>query len=511
MYLLDSFIELVPAVSKKSADHYVVFKKVCDIWLSLDNTEVKKANTSGMFRVNLAFYRNINTSHCVEYNLDFAEIKQGCARRCPPLLVKFHPKYLANKGKGKKSSDKPQLSIPDDALKEINTEDGNVEDEVSTGDKQDIIPKSSETTLPDIMSENASAALTSVDSQLKINVNEASEDQPGTVPTGEPSSSNSRKNSQEPQTVCDKHATFESSADNVQTKSTEVETVSAETATLESSGDNVETEIEKQSEIKETEENTHTKALPANPSKDQPSIFDENPKQKGGCTAAEMAPLEFKKRLFVDIERYPNLLKRYQKGKVKVHVSCTEDERLNRIKEKVISSTESNKYLSETVDETNKVQKPIILSTPAAAVTSDDDSSGSSGEDGDDSETDPNYNPTKDVDDEDMPSKPKKAKTKDDGNNTCMLAFYNSVFFGIPIFTHFLYNNYPVFTGMGQCKISSTRSTPQMTRRVTGLGRKKPTNKGEIDKYKFMNYLIYTSLEDFSLLHVHTVHYCIHL
>ena len=39
-YLLDSFIELVPAVTKKSADHYVVFKKV---WLSLDNTEVKKA------------------------------------------------------------------------------------------------------------------------------------------------------------------------------------------------------------------------------------------------------------------------------------------------------------------------------------------------------------------------------------------------------------------------------------------------------------------------------------
>ena len=61
-YLLDSFIELVPAVTKKSADHYVVFKKVRDMWLSLDNTEVKKANMSGMFRVNLAFYRNINTS-----------------------------------------------------------------------------------------------------------------------------------------------------------------------------------------------------------------------------------------------------------------------------------------------------------------------------------------------------------------------------------------------------------------------------------------------------------------
>ena len=58
-YILDSFIELVPAVTKKSSDHYVVFKKVCDMWLSLDNTEVKKANLSWMFRVNLAIYCNI--------------------------------------------------------------------------------------------------------------------------------------------------------------------------------------------------------------------------------------------------------------------------------------------------------------------------------------------------------------------------------------------------------------------------------------------------------------------
>ena len=90
-YLLDSFIELVPAVTKKSANHYVVFKKVRDMWLSLDNTEVKKANMSGMFRVNLAFYRNINTSKWVDYNIDFVAIKQGRARRRPPLLVKSHP------------------------------------------------------------------------------------------------------------------------------------------------------------------------------------------------------------------------------------------------------------------------------------------------------------------------------------------------------------------------------------------------------------------------------------
>ena len=42
--------------------------------------------------------------------------------------------------------------------------------------------------------------------------------------------------------------------------------------------------------------------------------------------------------------------------------------------------------MSETVDETKKLQEPIILSTAAAADTSDSDSTGSSGEGGDDSE-----------------------------------------------------------------------------------------------------------------------------
>ena len=147
-YLLDSFIELVPAVTKKSANHYVVFKKVRDMWLSLDNTEVKKANMSGMFRVNLAFYPNINTSKCVDYNIDFVTIKQGCTRRRPPLLVKSHPKYSGQKGKGKKSSAQPQLSIPDDPSKEFVGEGRILQNEVSAGGTADIQPETSESTCP---------------------------------------------------------------------------------------------------------------------------------------------------------------------------------------------------------------------------------------------------------------------------------------------------------------------------------------------------------------------------
>ena len=73
--------------------------------------------------------------------------------------------------------------------------------------------------------------------------------------------------------------------------------------------------------------------------------------------------------------------------------------------------------MSETVDERKNLQKPILSNTPADPDSSDDESTGSSGE-GDDSETDPNYNPAKEVDDEDTPSKAKKPKTSNEGNNT---------------------------------------------------------------------------------------------
>ena len=63
------------------------------------------------------------------------------------------------------------------------------------------------------------------------------------------------------------------------------------------------------------------------------------------------------------------------------------------------------------------LQKQILSNTAADPDSSDDQSTGSSVE-GDDSETDPDYNPAKDVDDEDTPSKAKKPKTNNEGNNT---------------------------------------------------------------------------------------------
>ena len=99
-----------------------------------------------------------------------------------------------------------------------------------------------------------------------------------------------------------------------------------------------------------------------------------------------------------------------------MYVSHTEDEHLNTIKEKVISKVAFNNYLSETVHETENLEKPILWNTGSDTDSSDDQSTGSSVE-GDDSERDPDYNPAKDVDDEDTPSKAKKPKTTNKGNN----------------------------------------------------------------------------------------------
>ena len=190
---------------------------------------------------NLAFFHNISISKCVDYNIDFADIKQGCARRHPPLLVKGHPKFSQKKRKGKKSSAEPQLSIPDDAFKEFLSQDGSIQNEAFEGDKQEIQPKSTETTSADMMSENAVAALASVDSQLPNTINEPSEGQADTVPIPQSISSNSGKIPQVPQGVYDEHATLENTGDNVLTNSTEVQSVSPEKSKVQSTDDNVAT------------------------------------------------------------------------------------------------------------------------------------------------------------------------------------------------------------------------------------------------------------------------------
>ena len=73
--MLDSFTELIPGHSKKATDHYILYKHVNQVWLRYDNEVVKKTNVAGHFHVNLAFFRHVQTSTAVQFDLDFVTIK----------------------------------------------------------------------------------------------------------------------------------------------------------------------------------------------------------------------------------------------------------------------------------------------------------------------------------------------------------------------------------------------------------------------------------------------------
>ena len=96
-------------------------------------------------------------------------------QKAPSTFSKVSPQVFGTEGKRQKSSAQTQLSILDDAFKEFLGEGPILQNEVSAGDTAHIQPKTSETTCPKNMSENASVALTSVDSHLQINDNEGSE------------------------------------------------------------------------------------------------------------------------------------------------------------------------------------------------------------------------------------------------------------------------------------------------------------------------------------------------
>ena len=188
-----------------------------------------------------------------------------CIRRHPPLLVKSHPKYSGQKGKAQKSSTQPQLSIPDDPSKEFLGEGPILQNEVSAGGTAHIQPETSESTSPKNMSENASVALTSVDTHLEITDNEVSEAEPGTVSIPQASSSN---------------ASSQSADDTAVRNCTEVESVAVEKGTLPNIHDTVGTkssEITKDSVNDKSQANTHNEALHPNPSEKSPFLFPWQP------------------------------------------------------------------------------------------------------------------------------------------------------------------------------------------------------------------------------------------
>ena len=120
--MLDSFTELIPGRSKKATDHYILYKCVNQVWLQYDNEVVKKANLGGQFCVNLAFFRHVQTSTAVKYDLDFATIKQSRVKKSvtfslptgdeiPGKLPKLYGSKSGQKSIHAKSSAIPSTSV----------------------------------------------------------------------------------------------------------------------------------------------------------------------------------------------------------------------------------------------------------------------------------------------------------------------------------------------------------------------------------------------------------------
>ena len=64
----------------------------------------------------------------------------------------------------------------------------------------------------------------------------------------------------------------------------------------------------------------------------------------GGLSAEDLPPLELNKHLHISIECYPNLLKRFQEGKVRIKKAVDQDVRLTAIKSKKVSAEVFSKF-----------------------------------------------------------------------------------------------------------------------------------------------------------------------
>ena len=84
------------------------------MWIRIDNDEIKKAALAGMFRVNLAFYKNRETASSVQYNIDFAQIKTARSRRNASLakISEGTQENPVKKGRKKKIHKRFLQSLP---------------------------------------------------------------------------------------------------------------------------------------------------------------------------------------------------------------------------------------------------------------------------------------------------------------------------------------------------------------------------------------------------------------
>lgn len=73
--MLEGFIELITGKRGYASNHYVAYKRYNHVWLVFDDSTVKKASFGREFRINLAFYRNTETTYPLGFKMDMAQFK----------------------------------------------------------------------------------------------------------------------------------------------------------------------------------------------------------------------------------------------------------------------------------------------------------------------------------------------------------------------------------------------------------------------------------------------------
>ena len=289
-----------------------------------DNELVKKANLSGDFQINLAFFRHLQTSTAVNYEIDFAVIKQCRARHSVSFAA------------GTK------IDIPEKLPKLSDTDSV----EQSLQGKSSTIPSTLAGTCES--AENVSSLL-AVESEGVNSI---------TTPP-----------------VLDNPSTHKGLA--TVRDATDAEDLDIQQASGIQSGENVSDSVQSQLVI------TNVCSVSQISSPEVPEI--------GGQSAEDLPPLELNKRLHVAIEHYPNLLKRFQEGKVKIKNTYPQDVRLTAIKNKKVTSEVFQMFYSDTTAH-ERSGKSVANYVPVK-FPSESESSSSFSEEGDDTEDDEDYVP----------------------------------------------------------------------------------------------------------------------
>ena len=462
---MDSFIELVPSKSKKGCDHYITYKKLNQVWIRIDNDNIKKAALSGLFKVNLAFYKNSETGTSVTYNIDFAQIKTYRGRKSVSFAksLEVTENSPVNKGRKRKTSQKipTKSSIQSDSTSHSELQDAvpstSTSDQVQTtnpldshSELQDAVPSTStsdqvQTTNPlDPHSELQDAVpststsdqvqttnpLDSQSAQSLIQGDSEADHDPKSNRTHlstENQNTSSELTNDPANTQIDTpvigEITIADPTENVGSQGPEnITEPSTSTTKNDSSSDDTiiytqNTSVEDTTQLKIISVRSLVADIP-----NQGTLEKSSGEVHCGMSAEHLAPLELSRRLHVNVEKYVNLLKRYQEGNVKVKPVREQDVRLTNIKEKKIPLEKFQEFYKDNAQKGSKPSGNSEDSKETSGTTPNPQDSDSSSE-ADDSEKDEEYQPDDDQEQLEIElalkaSKRKRKPSKSEGNSS---------------------------------------------------------------------------------------------